>query len=75
MTAGEAKAPRKVMPKAFKAVYYRLFAFFVLGSLAVGILTPYNDPNLLGAIASGAPGAARSPYVIGVQRLGIRVLP
>jgi amino acid transporter len=75
LAAGEAKAPRKVMPKAFKAVFYRLLAFFILGALAVGVLVPYDDPNLLGAIANSAPGAAKSPYVIGVSRLGIKVLP
>lgn len=38
MAAGEAENPRVVMPKAFNAVFYRLSTFFILGSLAVGIL-------------------------------------
>ncbi len=32
MAAGEAENPRAVMPRAFNAVFYRLTAFFVLGS-------------------------------------------
>jgi amino acid transporter len=75
MAAGEAENPRVVMPRAFNAVFYRLTAFFVLGSLAVGILVPYNDQELKAAFASGAPGAAASPYVVAMNRLQIRVLP
>lgn len=75
MAAGEAENPRKVMPKAFKAVFYRLTFFFVLGALCIGIVVPYNDPELLAAIKEGKPGAAASPYVIAMERLGIKVLP
>jgi len=49
MAAGEAENPRQVMPRAFNAVFYRLTFFFVLGSLAVGINVPYNDPELIAA--------------------------
>ncbi len=68
MTAGEAQAPRTVMPRAFKAVFYRLVFFFVLGSLAVGILVPSNDPDLIAAFKEGKPGAASSPYVVAMKR-------
>ncbi|KAI1818064.1 amino acid transporter [Poronia punctata] len=75
MAAGEAENPRKVLPRAFNAVFYRLTAFFCLGSLAVGILVPYNDPELTAAYAEGRPGAAASPYVVAMNRLGIPILP
>lgn len=75
MAAGETENPRVVLPKAFKAVFYRLTTFFMLGSLAVGILVPYNDPGLIKAYATGAPGAAASPYVASMVRLNIGVLP
>ncbi|CAE6442716.1 unnamed protein product [Rhizoctonia solani] len=67
--AGEAKAPRRII------VFIRLILFFVLGSLAVGILVPYNDPLLNAAISEGKPGAARSPYVAALTRLNVPVLP
>lgn len=51
------------MKTAFRTVYIRLMIFFVLSSLAVGILCPSNDPLLLAAIEAGTPGAGRSPYV------------
>ena len=63
------------MPKAYKAVFYRLTAFFMLGSLAVGILVPSNDAELKAAFADSLPGAAASPYVVAMQRLRIGVLP
>jgi amino acid transporter len=75
MAAGEAENPRVVMPKAFKAVFYRLTTFFMLGSLCVGILVPYNDKELIAATTNGLPGAAASPYVVAMDRLRIGVLP
>ncbi|KAB8289564.1 hypothetical protein EYC80_010722 [Monilinia laxa] len=75
MAAGEAQNPRVVMPRAFNGVFYRLTAFFVLGSLAVGILVPYDDQELKNAFTNGLPGAAASPYVVAMNRLQIRILP
>ena len=75
MAAGEAENPRVVMPRAFNKVFYRLMAFFVLGSLAVGINVPYNDQELKEAFEGGKPGAAASPYVVAMNRLRITVLP
>lgn len=75
MTAGEAENPRKVLPRAYKGVFYRLTLFFVLGALSMGIVCAYNDPELLAAINDGAPGAAASPYIVSMEHLGISVLP
>lgn len=75
MAAGEAENPRVVMPRAFNAVFYRLTTFFMLGSLCVGILVPYNDAELTAAFANSSPGAAASPYVVAMNRLMIPVLP
>lgn len=75
MAAGEAENPRVVMPRAYKGVFYRLTSFFILGSLAVGINVPFNDPELKAAFKDGLPGAAASPYVVAMNRLKIQVLP
>ena len=75
MAAGEAENPRVVMPRAYNRVFGRLMAFFVLGSLAVGINVPHTDPELKDAFSNGLPGAAASPYVVAMNRLKIRVLP
>ncbi|KAF2495845.1 amino acid transporter [Lophium mytilinum] len=75
MAAGEAENPRVVMPRAYNSVFYRLTAFFVLGSLCVGINVPFNDAELIAAFKDGKPGAAASPYVVAMNRLSIQVLP
>ncbi|KAF7595426.1 hypothetical protein BBP40_006048 [Aspergillus hancockii] len=75
MAAGETENPRKVLPKAYNGVFYRLTSFFILGALCVGILVPYNDPIMSDAFEKDLPGAAASPYVIAMDRLGIPILP
>ncbi|GAB1317839.1 Putative proline-specific permease put4 [Madurella fahalii] len=75
VAAGEAENPRKNIPKAVRRVFWRILFFYVLGSLAIGVLVSSSDPHLLSAQESGAPGAARSPWVIGIQNAGITVLP
>lgn len=75
MAAGEAINPRKILPKAYKGVLWRLSCFFMLGTLAMGIVCAYNDPELLRALNSSDSGASGSPYVIAMERLDIPVLP
>ena len=75
MAAGEAGNPRKSMPRAFNATFYRLTTFFMLGALCLGILVPYNDSEMAAAFISAAPGAAASPYVVAMNRLNIKILP
>lgn len=64
LIGGEVRNPRRVLPRAFKSTIYRVFFFYVIGALCVGIVASSDDEALLGAIAAGAPGAAKSPYVI-----------
>lgn len=71
VAAGEAEDPRRNIPKAVRRVFWRILFFYVLGSLAIGVLLPYNEDRLL----SNDPGAAASPWVIAVYRAGVPVLP
>ncbi|KAI4285505.1 MAG: hypothetical protein L6R38_000602 [Xanthoria sp. 2 TBL-2021] len=75
VAAGEAENPRYSIPKAVRRVFWRILFFYVLGSLAIGVLIPYNEPLLLSAIEDGAPGGAASPWVIAIYRAGVPVLP
>lgn len=43
----------------------------MLGVFITGMLVPFNDPNLL----SNSGNAAESPYVIAINRSGIKILP
>ena len=71
VAAGEAENPRKNIPKAVRRVFWRILFFYVLGSLAIGVLVPYNDPQLLNK--SGT--AAASPWVIAINRARVPALP
>jgi len=78
MVAGETKAPRKVLPKAFRSFVWRILVFFCSSALAMGIVIPYNDKTLLAVLVGDIEGSgtgAASPYVIAMQRLQIRGLP
>ncbi|KAH8687591.1 amino acid permease/ SLC12A domain-containing protein [Tricladium varicosporioides] len=72
VAAGEAENPRKNIPKAVRRVFWRILFFYVLGSLAIGVLVSSSDPHLL---SGDGVGAAQSPWVIGIQNAGIPVLP
>ena len=75
VAAGEAEDPRRNIPKAVRRVFWRILFFYVLGSLAIGVLIPYDEPRLLSAIDGDAPGAAASPWVIAIYRASVPVLP
>ena len=75
VAAGEAENPRVNIPKAVRRVFWRILFFYVIGSLAIGVLIPYNEPRLLKALAADAPGGAASPWVIAIYRAGVPILP
>ncbi|KAG6038809.1 hypothetical protein E4U41_003644 [Claviceps citrina] len=78
MVAAEAKRPRTYIKTAFKTIYWRFGLFFVGSALCVGIVIPYNHPDLV-AILTGETGntltAAASPYVMSMKMLGVNGLP
>lgn len=75
LASGEIQNPRRSIPRVAKLVFVRLLIFYVIGAFAVGILCNSQDNRLLGAIESGASGAAASPWVVGIVNLGIDGLP
>ncbi|KAF4120338.1 Amino acid permease [Geosmithia morbida] len=75
VAAGEIQNPRRTIPRVAKLIFWRLVGFYVVGVFAVGIICSSSDPRLLGAIEDGSAGSAASPWVIGIQNLGISGLP
>lgn len=71
IAAGEAKNPRRNLPKAIKRVYVRILLFYIGGTAIIGLLVPSNDPRL--ELSSG--NAASSPFVIAIENAGIKILP
>ncbi|KAL1982384.1 hypothetical protein VTN96DRAFT_1354 [Rasamsonia emersonii] len=72
--AGEAASPRRNIPKATRRFIYRLMAFYILGTLVIGVTVAYNDPNLLSGVQNSSSNAGASPFVIGIQNAGIKGL-
>ncbi|GAA6044039.1 hypothetical protein JCM8097_001383 [Rhodosporidiobolus ruineniae] len=71
LTAGEAENPRRNVPKAINRVFWRIIFFYVVGVLMMSLIVDPNNPRLL----SGASDASASPWVIGIEAAGIKVLP
>ncbi|KAL4763757.1 proline-specific permease [Aspergillus foveolatus] len=69
--AGEVEAPRRNIPKATQRFIYRVFTFYILGSLVIGVTVAYNDPTLEAGVESGGSGAGASPFVVAIQNAGI----
>lgn len=67
--AGEVKNPRVNVPKAMRRVFWRIFLFYIISLLVVGLILNSHDPNI------GTSGTAGSPFVIAFQNAGIKVLP
>ena len=71
ITAGEASNPRKTVPKAINKVFFRILVFYIGSLFFVGLLVPYNSPQL----ESNSAVIASSPFVISIQNAGTKVLP
>ncbi|KAL1305800.1 hypothetical protein AAFC00_003963 [Neodothiora populina] len=73
LCAAETANPRKTLPSAIKQVFWRILLFYMISLTIVGVLVPYNDPQLLNG--SGSTDANASPFVIAVRNAGISVVP
>lgn len=71
IAVGETDNPRKTVPAAIRKTFYRILFFFVLTVFIIGILIPYDNPQLL----SSSTDASASPFVIAANLAGVPVLP
>ncbi|KZT68767.1 hypothetical protein DAEQUDRAFT_727412 [Daedalea quercina L-15889] len=71
IAAGEAKNPRRNIPKAIQRVYARILVFYICGVTIIGLLVPSNNESLNLAVST----AAKSPFVIAIKTAGIKGLP
>ncbi|ORY18233.1 amino acid permease/ SLC12A domain-containing protein [Clohesyomyces aquaticus] len=76
VTVGEAQNPRKTIPRAIKLTFYRILFFYCLSVLLVGMLVPYNSPDLAFATSTKNAGkASASPFVVAIKLAKIDKLP
>jgi len=52
LAAAETENPRLALPKAVKQVFWRIALFYMVSLTIVGVLVPYDDPNLLNGTIS-----------------------
>ncbi|KAM0159012.1 hypothetical protein ACHAPC_007539 [Botrytis cinerea] len=71
LSGTETGNPRKIIPEATKKTFFRVFFFYVLSILIVGMIVPYDSEAL--SVSTGT--AASSPFVIAFKAAGIKVLP
>ena len=69
ITAGECENPQQAVPRAIKQVFWRIVIFYLGTVFFIGLLIPYDSPQLLSA---GSKTAA-SPLTISLQQAGIQV--
>lgn len=74
VTVGECQNPRRVIPRAIKLTFYRILVFYVLLVFLLGMIVPWNSPELAVAVGKKTSAAA-SPFVVAIQISGIKTLP
>lgn len=70
LAAAETSNPKAILPKAVKQVFWRIIFFYLLSLTFIGLLVPYDSPELL-----GNSGTSASPFVIAIKSGGIKALP
>ncbi|KAL1999199.1 hypothetical protein VTN02DRAFT_4899 [Thermoascus thermophilus] len=78
----EMVSPRRSVPQEAQNNSGLLSFLYIMSSLAMGVMSPSNDPRLLngdsqsgsGSSGSGSSGSGTSPFVIGIRNAGIRFL-
>jgi amino acid permease len=66
ITAGEAKNPRKSIPKAINGTFWRILFFYISCFLLIGFLIPANDPAF-----DSEEDLVKSPFVLGLKMAGL----
>lgn len=61
LAAAETENPSKNVPKAIHSVFWRILLFYIGAILIIGLLIPFNDPNLL---RNDEGSVAYSPFTI-----------
>lgn len=68
IAAGETDNPEKNVPKATRAVFFRILLFYIGAIFVIGMILPYTDPRLL---ASEVSDIAVSPFTLVFEKAGI----
>ncbi|MGF9906382.1 amino acid permease [Brevibacillus porteri] len=67
VAAGESEDPARNIPKAIRQIFWRILLFYILAILIIGLLVPYDNPNL---ISGDLTDIAISPFTIVFENAG-----
>ncbi|KAH7889741.1 dicarbixylic amino acid permease [Phlebopus sp. FC_14] len=73
VTVGEAQNPRRNIPRAIKRTFFRILVFYVGCVFVISLIVPSTSKALFVANSS-PPGAAASPFVVGISLVNIKAL-
>lgn len=48
VAAGESEDPAKNVPRAVRSIFWRIFLFYILAIVVIGLIVPYTNSNLQG---------------------------
>ncbi|EFW99008.1 general amino acid permease [Grosmannia clavigera kw1407] len=71
ISSGESAFPRWELPRASKNLVIRIVLIYMSACVYITVLVPYTDPSLLDT----SNEIAKSPFIIVLDRVRIRVLP
>lgn len=74
VAVGEARNPRKTVPRAIRLTFWRIVIFYVLSVFLLGLVIPYNSPYLQSA-NKASTSASASPFVAAILAAGVPILP
>ncbi|MCX5591216.1 amino acid permease [Alcaligenes endophyticus] len=68
IAAGESKDPARSIPKAVRRIFWRILLFYIFAILIIGLLIPYNDPQLL---RNDLDDISVSPFTLVFEKAGL----
>lgn len=74
LIAGEVQRPRKTISSAAKRTYIRIYLFYIGGIFFLNCLISSVNPRLIELLTTGAQSSAGSPWVIGIEQVGVKGL-
>ncbi|KAK7219885.1 hypothetical protein V2G26_007888 [Clonostachys chloroleuca] len=74
ITYGEAKNPRRAIPRAVQQTILRIAIFYIGGVIVLGMTVPYTNDLLLSANKEKTSAAA-SPFVVALKLAKVETLP
>ncbi|KAG8910646.1 hypothetical protein FRC01_006211 [Tulasnella sp. 417] len=73
VTVGEAKNPRKNVPRAIRRTFWCILILYVGGVFVIGLIVPSNDPRLY-SFGVDIGDSFASPFIIAAKKFAIRGL-